>query len=146
MAPQGDAWIYAIYLDGQPVSMQIVLRAGTAAFTWKTAYDETLHDFSPGMLLLEEYTAALLADPSIAYVDSCSLDDSGFMAAWGEREAMAEMWIDSRRGGSAAFAHLSRLQEIYCGCARKRRRPISPTCGAGPDGRRLETMRCVRQM
>ena len=113
LAPQGDAWIHAIYLDGQPVSMQIVLRAGTAAFTWKTAYDETLHDFSPGMLLLEEYTAALLADPSIAYVDSCSLDDSGFMAAWGEREAMAEMWIDARRGGSAAFAHLSRLQEIY---------------------------------
>ena len=62
---------------------------------------------------MEDYTAALLADPSIAYVDSCSLDDSGFMAAWGEREAMVELWIDSRRGGSAAFAHLSRLQEIY---------------------------------
>ena len=113
LAPQGDAWIHALYLDGRPVSMQIVLRAGAAAFTWKTAYDEALHDFSPGMLLLEDYTAALLADHGIAYVDSCSYDDSGFMAAWGERQAMAELWIDARRGGSAAFAHLSRLQDIY---------------------------------
>lgn len=113
LAMQGDAWIHALYLDGRPVSMQIVLRAGDTAFTWKTAYDETLADFSPGMLLLEDYTAALLADPSIAFVDSCSLDDSGFMAAWSEREAMTELWIDARRGGSAAFAHLSRLQEIY---------------------------------
>ena len=53
--------------------MQIVLRAGPTAFTWKTAYDEALRDFSPGMLLLEDYTAAFLADPSIATVDSCSL-------------------------------------------------------------------------
>ena len=71
------------------------------------------HDFSPGMLLLEDYTAALLADLSIAYVDSCSYDDGGFMAAWSEREAMAELWIDARHGGSVAFVHLSRLQEIY---------------------------------
>ena len=38
------------------------MRAGAVAFTWKTAYDEQFHDFSPGMLLLEDYTAAFLAD------------------------------------------------------------------------------------
>jgi hypothetical protein len=93
--------------------MQIVLRAGAAAFTWKTAYDEALRDFSPGMLLLEDYTAAFLADPIISYVDSCVYDDSSFMAVWSEREPMAELWIDARRGGSAAFAHLSRVQKFY---------------------------------
>ena len=51
--------------------MQLVVRAGTAAFTWKTAYDERFRDFSPGMLLLEDYTAALLADERIAFADSC---------------------------------------------------------------------------
>ena len=35
------------------------------------------------------------------------------MAAWSERQAMAELWIDARRGGSAAFAHLSRVQTFY---------------------------------
>ncbi len=75
LAPQGDAWMHALYLNGQPVSMQVVLRAGPTAFTWKTAYDEALSDYSPGMLLLEDYTAAFLADRSVTTVDSCAYDD-----------------------------------------------------------------------
>jgi CelD/BcsL family acetyltransferase involved in cellulose biosynthesis len=113
LSAQGEAAIHALTLDDKPVAMQIVLRAGATAFTWKTAYDEALRDFSPGMLLLEDYTAALLTDPDITSVDSCSYDDSGFMGSWSERQAMAELWLDTRRGGSAAFAHVTRLQDIY---------------------------------
>jgi CelD/BcsL family acetyltransferase involved in cellulose biosynthesis len=113
LAPRADACIHALRLDGHPVSMQIVLRAGPAAFTWKTTYDEALHDFSPGMLLLEDYTAAFLADDSIAFVDSCAFDDTGFMAAWSERQAVAHLWIDARRGSSASFAILTRLQKGF---------------------------------
>jgi CelD/BcsL family acetyltransferase involved in cellulose biosynthesis len=109
LASRGDAAIHALTLDGCPVSMQIVLRAGAAAFTWKTAYDEAFQDSSPGMLLLEDYTAAFLADAGIAFVDSCSYDDSGFMAAWSERQQIVNLWFDARRGGSAAFAIASRL-------------------------------------
>lgn len=113
LAAQGEAAIHALTLDGRPVSMQIVLRAGAAAFTWKTAYDETLHDFSPGMLLFEDYTAALLADDDIDYVDSCAFDDSGYMATWRERQAIAHLWFDARRGGSLAFAALTRMQKGF---------------------------------
>ena len=113
LAPQGDAWMHALYLNGQPISMQVVLRAGPTAFTWKTAYDQALSDYSPGMLLLEDYTAAFLADRSIAAVDSCAYDDSSFMAAWSERQAMADVWIDARRGGSLEFTVLTRLQKTY---------------------------------
>jgi len=113
LAPRGDASIHALTLDERPVSMQIVLRAGAVAFTWKTAYDEALHDFSPGMLLLEDYTAAFLADDSIASVDSCAFDDSGFMAAWSERQAIAHLWIVARRGGSPGFTILARLQKMF---------------------------------
>ena len=81
LADHGAASIHALYFGGKPVSMQIVARAGSTAFTWKTAYDESFHDFSPGMLLFEDYTAAFLADKTIACVDSCSLDDTGYMAA-----------------------------------------------------------------
>jgi len=88
-------------------------RAGAAAFTWKTAYDEQFQDFSPGMLLLEDYTTAFLADKSIAYVDSCAHDDSGYMSAWIERQAVADLWIDARRGGSLAFRVLSGSQKRY---------------------------------
>jgi CelD/BcsL family acetyltransferase involved in cellulose biosynthesis len=113
LAERGEASVHGLYLDGRPVSLQIVLRAGPAAFTWKTAYDEAMHDFSPGMLLLEDYTAAFLADRSIAFVDSCAYDDSGFMSVWSERQAIANVWLDARRGKSIAFAILMRLQEGY---------------------------------
>ena len=113
LAEHGCATVHSIHLDGRPVSMQIVVRAGAAAFTWKTSYDEAFHDFSPGMLLLEDYTAAFLADKSIAFVDSCSFDDSGFMSAWQERQSVADIWIDARRGGSLEFRALSGLQKSY---------------------------------
>jgi CelD/BcsL family acetyltransferase involved in cellulose biosynthesis len=113
LAPQGDAWMHALYLNGAPVSMQVVLRAGPTAFTWKTAYDQALSDYSPGMLLLEDYTAALLADRSIASVDSCAYDEASFMSAWSERQAMVDVWIDARRGGSLEFSILTQLQKTY---------------------------------
>ena len=115
LAEDGGVWIDALYLNGRAVSMQIIARCGAAAFTWKTAYDERFHDFSPGMLLLEDYTASLLADESIAYVDSCSHRGSGFMSAWSERQPVADLWIDARRGGSAAFRLLGGAQKIYRG-------------------------------
>jgi CelD/BcsL family acetyltransferase involved in cellulose biosynthesis len=77
LAKQDNAAVHSIHLDGNPVSMQLVARAGGAAFTWKTAYDEAFQDYSPGMLLIEDYTAAFLADRSIGFVDSSSYDDTG---------------------------------------------------------------------
>lgn len=111
LAQHGEATIYALMLGGRPASMQVALKCGCAAYTWKTAYDESLHDFSPGMLLLEDYTNAFLADPAISYVDSCAFDDSGYMAVWREREILADVWFDSRRGRSVRFARAARLEE-----------------------------------
>ena len=113
LADAGCASIHSLYLDARPVSMQIVARSGPAAFTWKTAYDEAFQDFSPGMLLLEDYTAAFLQDKSIAFVDSCSFDDTGFMSAWSERQPVADLWIDARRGGSLTFRVLCGIQRNY---------------------------------
>jgi hypothetical protein len=113
LAELGSASIHGLYLDNRPVSLQIVARCGTAAFTWKTTYDEHFQDFSPGMLLLEDYTRAFLADAGIAFVDSCAHDDTGFMSAWSERQAVADLWFDARCGGSFAFRLWSGLQRRY---------------------------------
>jgi CelD/BcsL family acetyltransferase involved in cellulose biosynthesis len=102
LAAQGDAWVYSLALDGRPISMQVVLRAGETAFTWKTAYDESLADVSPGILLFEDYTKALLADPGIRSVDSCAHDDTGFMASWSERQELVDLMFDVRRDPPAA--------------------------------------------
>ncbi len=113
LAERGDAAIHQLTLDAKPVSMQVVLHAGPAAFTWKTAYDEALHDFSPGMLLLEDCTAALLADRRVSYADSCAFDDSGYMATWQERAAIAGLWFSVRRGRSRVFSMMAQLQGNY---------------------------------
>jgi CelD/BcsL family acetyltransferase involved in cellulose biosynthesis len=113
LAERGRASVHALYQNGSAVAMQIVLRAAASAFTWKTAYDETLGDYSPGMLLLENYTAAFLADKSIAMVDSCAFDDAGFMSVWRERETVGQVLICSRRGGSSAFEVLAGLQKAF---------------------------------
>ncbi len=113
LSARGDAAIHLLTLDARPVSMQVVLHAGPAAFTWKTAYAEALHDFSPGMLLLEEYTAALLADRRVSYVDSCAFDDSGYMATWKECAAVAGLWFSLRRNRSWTFSTMAQLQDNY---------------------------------
>jgi hypothetical protein len=138
LAEEGRACIHALTLDRRPVSMQIVLRAGAGAFTWKIAYDENLHDFSPGMLLLEDYTAAFLQDPSIAFVNSCTYDDRSFMSVWTERESIANLWIDVRRGGSVSFELLWRLQKSYCGLrAMVKNAYLTPRRGAAAKMKRV---------
>jgi CelD/BcsL family acetyltransferase involved in cellulose biosynthesis len=112
LAAEGAAVIDALRLDGRPVSMQIILRSGSAAFTWKTAFDERFHDHSPGMLLFEDYTQSLLAQP-LAFVDSCAIDEAGFMAAWMGRRDLVHIWLDARPGGSAAFRLAATAARFY---------------------------------
>jgi CelD/BcsL family acetyltransferase involved in cellulose biosynthesis len=112
LAAEGGALIDELRLDGRPVSMQIILRSGRAAFTWKTAFDERFHDYSPGMLLFEDYTQSLLAQ-RLAFVDSCAIDESGFMAAWMERRDLVHVWLDARPGGSAAFRLAATAARLY---------------------------------
>jgi len=112
LACRGAASIHALYFDGRPISMQVVLRAGSVAFTWKTAYAETAHEYSPGMLLLEDYTRAFLADDTITMVDSCAYDERGFMSAWSERQEIGQVWLNPASGFSLRFFLLGHLQKV----------------------------------
>ena len=111
LAREGAASIFALELDGRPVSMQVVLRAGSIAFTWKTTYDEAFGDFSPGMLLLEDYTAALLEDRQVGAVDSCAFDANSYMGTWMERRHVADVWIGV--GPNSQFRLATQLQSAF---------------------------------
>jgi CelD/BcsL family acetyltransferase involved in cellulose biosynthesis len=99
MAGAGHVDIAALRLDGRAIAIQVMLRAGAGVFTWKIAYDEALGDYSPGTLLVEDYTNDLVADPAVALLDSCSHDDSGFMATlWKDRQVIVDVLVSAGPG------------------------------------------------
>jgi len=100
--------ITALRLDGRAIAMQLTIHSGNTAFTWKTAYDEKLSTFAPGLLLHQEMTARLLADLELSVVDSCSRDDIGYMAEfWAGRRAVSDLFIDVRPHRTVLFGLIS---------------------------------------
>jgi CelD/BcsL family acetyltransferase involved in cellulose biosynthesis len=108
LAKQGKVAIHALRLDDQPLAMGIILYSGASAFTWRTAFDEGHRRASPGVLLLEDTTRTLLADPAVAVTDSCNGGDTGFQAErWPERQELVDILIDLRSQGRLSLALLA---------------------------------------
>ena len=63
----------ALRLDGKPVAMLASFVTPPGTFSFKTAFDEQLSRFSPGLLLQIE-NLALLARDDIAWADSCAVE------------------------------------------------------------------------
>jgi CelD/BcsL family acetyltransferase involved in cellulose biosynthesis len=74
-AEQGRLQIHELALDSSAIAMGIVLRDGARAFYWKTAYDEALGEFSPGVQLTLALSRRLEREPGLELVDSCALQD-----------------------------------------------------------------------
>lgn len=83
----------ALTLDGQPIAMLANLLTPPMAFSYKTAFDEDLARFSPGVLLQRE-NLALLDDATIAACDSCAAADHPMIDhIWRERRAVGRVSI-----------------------------------------------------
>jgi CelD/BcsL family acetyltransferase involved in cellulose biosynthesis len=105
--------ITALRLDGRAIAMQLTVYSGQTAFTWKTAYDESLRALSPGLLLHQQITAMLLADPEVSAADSCCHDDTGYMAEfWDGRRAVSDLLIDVRPRRTRMFALVAGIEIV----------------------------------
>ncbi|QCK86342.1 GNAT family N-acetyltransferase [Phreatobacter aquaticus] len=94
LAEAGDARIDLLTLDGRPIAAGVVLAAGNRAWYWKTAYDETLARYSPGILLTQALAADLAEDGRFALVDSCAIPGHSMIdRIWPERMAIASRYI-----------------------------------------------------
>ena len=86
--------IDGLYLDGRPIAMGVVLRSGSQAFFWKTAYDEDFASFSPGVQLTLALTERLLDDPAIERIDSCAMPNHPMIdRIWPDRSEMVDVMI-----------------------------------------------------
>ena len=108
--------IHSLTLDGRTIACLIVFVEAGVAYTWKTAYDETLAIYSPGTLLMIEVTRRHLDDPNIDMTDSCAVPDHPVMSRlWMERKPMGTLVIgltpDADRATRQAASQLHLYRE-----------------------------------
>jgi CelD/BcsL family acetyltransferase involved in cellulose biosynthesis len=84
--------IHSLKLDGKVIASLVVFIEASIAYTWKTAYDESLAAYSPGMLLMIELTRNHLEDPNIEMTDSCAHRAIPWSAGCGPRRGPWERW------------------------------------------------------
>jgi len=81
------------------IAILIVFTVSGEAWTWKTAYDETLRAYSPGTLLMIEVVKNHLEDPNITRTDSCAVPDHPVMSRlFEERETIETLVIGLHPG------------------------------------------------
>ncbi|MGU9982377.1 GNAT family N-acetyltransferase [Phreatobacter sp. HK31-P] len=113
----GQARIDSLLLDGRPIAAGVVLMSKSRAWYWKTAYDEALSRFSPGVLLSHAIGAEAIAVPGVTLVDSCAIAGHPMIdRIWPERMTVTSRFIAVAEGAPgwryrAALAVQSGLAE-----------------------------------
>lgn len=106
--------IHALTLDGRTIASLIVFVEAGVAYTWKTAYDETLAAYSPGTLLMIEVTKQHLDDPNIELTDSCAVPDHPVMSRlWTERRPVGTFVVGLRPDTDRAVRQAASQLHLY---------------------------------
>jgi len=111
-AGQGAVSCLALMLDADPVAMLFCLRSGSHLSAFKTTYDERHAAYSPGMRLLIEASARMLADPDSAHLDSCARPGHPVVdRLWPQRLPVVQLNIPTSHAGDAALLDLAAIVE-----------------------------------
>ena len=80
--------IHILELNNKVIASLVVFVQDDQAWTWKTAYDEALRTYSPGVLLMIEVLKNHLENPALRITDSCAIPDHPVMSRlFHERES-----------------------------------------------------------
>lgn len=116
-----------IDLDGAAIAMLVNLLSPPAAFSFKTAFDERLSRFSPGVLLQID-NLQLLARGDIGWMDSCAVENHPMInSLWGERRAIVRVSVPLAGARRRALFTAARGLERAAAAVRALRtpRPVS---------------------
>ncbi len=106
--------IHSLTLDGRVIASLVVFVEQGVAYTWKTAYDESLATFSPGTLLMLDVTRQHLEDPNIDFTDSCAVPDHPVMSRlWAERRQMGTFIIGLTPAADRAARQAASQMHLY---------------------------------
>lgn len=106
--------IHALDLDGTAIALLVVFVQSGEAWTWKTAFDERLSEFSPGTLLMLELLKTHLEDPNILRTDSCATPDHPVVSRlFRERRDVATLIVGLRPGADHAVRQAAAQMDLY---------------------------------
>jgi CelD/BcsL family acetyltransferase involved in cellulose biosynthesis len=126
LGAEGKVAINRILLDGRAIAATITLKSGDGAWYWKTAYDETLARFAPGVLLSAALTEDLAENIAIARTDSCAGPGNPILDnLWRERLYLCDRLIALRPRAPLQLARgLETLRGAMIGAAKALRRRL----------------------
>jgi CelD/BcsL family acetyltransferase involved in cellulose biosynthesis len=103
-AAKGRLQIARLCLDGRSIAAAAVLRSGSRAFYWKTAFDESFGEFSPGVQLTLAMSRSLEADGGLLLADSCADPNHPMInRLWTARIDLADFVLATRSDSNIAF-------------------------------------------
>lgn len=113
LAADGRSRCYNLTLDGRPIAGGLVLRSGSHAFFWKTAFDESFARFSPGAHLAVAIGAAQARDPAVALTDSCAVPGHSMIdRLWPERMTVVDALLVASPDRSVAQCLALRVERM----------------------------------
>lgn len=97
-AQLGKSRFVTLNLDNRPIAMLCDIHSGNTVFSYKTAFDETYSQFSPG-LQIEILNIERMHQQGIEYADSCTEPDNATInRIWGQRLNFQSLVIGLRPG------------------------------------------------
>jgi len=106
--------IHSLDLDGRAIALLVVFVEAGEAWTWKTAFDEALSEFSPGTLLMLELLKTHLEDPNIVRTDSCATPDHPVVSRlFRERRDVATLIVGLHAGADHAVRKAAAQMDLY---------------------------------
>jgi hypothetical protein len=107
-------------LDGRAIAMLINFRTPPGSWSFKIAYDETLSQFSPGVLIELENLKRVLEDPEIDWMDSCAVENHPMInSLWGERRAIVQVSVPLSGVRRSAVFRACRAAETVSAAVRR---------------------------
>jgi hypothetical protein len=99
-------------LDGRPIAASLALVCGDTAHLLKTAYDEELRRFAPGLVLEEAIVRALHADGFARRLDSAASAGHVLEEIYPDRERVGDLVLATGGMSDAAFRRLLATERL----------------------------------
>lgn len=106
--------IHTLMLDDRVMASLVVFIENDQAWTWKTAYDENLKAFSPGVLLMIEVLKNHLETPALRMTDSCAIPEHPVMSRlFHERQSFGTIILGLTDRSQASVDQITRQLNRY---------------------------------